>query len=226
MKNISINFSVILLMFCASFQINAQINRTLDTKVADILAQLPVDNLEHSDKLMQEILDLKSEGVQKFCDLIVPLGTGNDTKARYAIESVAIYSGGLSPTIKNGTIENTLLKAIENASNNEVKTFFIDRLTHCGTNVSVAILSNYLSDDSMFNPALLALTQIGTEEASAAIFNAAKTADDSKKASLIVALGNLRYAASVNSIHEWAKSDSKIVKEKSLTAIAEIAMVD
>ena len=226
MKNISIRLSVILLMFCTSIQINAQINRTLETKVVDILVQLPADNLEYSDKLMQEILDLKTEGIQKICDLIVPLGTGNDTKARYAIESVAIYSGGLSSTIKNGDVENTLLKAIKNASNNEVKTFFIDRLIHCGSNASVAILSGFLNDDSMFNPALSVLTQIGTTEASEAIFNAAKTTNNSKKASFIVALGYLRYDVAVNTLHTWTKSGSKIIREKSLAAIAAIASVN
>ena len=223
MNRIKIKLGLVLLLICTSVSVSAQINRTLDTKVADILAQLPTGNLGHSDKLMQEIIDLKTEGVLKFCDLIVPLGTGDDTKARFAIESVAVYSGGLNTVIENSAVEDALLQAIQNATNNEVKTFYIERLIHCGSDASVEILSGFLSDAKMYKPALSALSFIGSTKAADAIFSATKGVDNSIKASLIVALGNLRYESAVSSLQQWANSKSVLVQEKSLAALAEIA---
>jgi hypothetical protein len=111
----------VLMLFVGTLTMNAQDNRTLDTKVADILMQLPTEDLGHSDRLMQEIIDLGQDGILKITDKLVPLGTGDDTKARYAIQSVAIYSGGQQPTIQNNIVENALLNALGSASNNEVK---------------------------------------------------------------------------------------------------------
>src|SRR5690606_5583125 len=127
MNNLYKTLSV-LLLFIGTVTINAQDNRTLDTKVADILAQLPTDDLEHSDRIMQEMIGLGESGVLKFTDMLVPLGTGNDTKARYAIQSAAVYSGRLHAQIQNGIVENALLKALGKASDTEVKTFLMDRL--------------------------------------------------------------------------------------------------
>ena len=56
MKNTIIACSTFLLALCTSLPITGQINRTLETKVVDILAQLPTNDYEHSDKLMEEII--------------------------------------------------------------------------------------------------------------------------------------------------------------------------
>ena len=128
------------MLFMGTLAISAQDNRTLDTKVADILMQLPTEDLDHSDRLMQEIIDLGEDGILKITDKLVPLGTGDDTKARYAIQSVAIYNGGEEAKIQNGVVENALLNALGSASNNEVKTFLMDRLIYVGTDVSVPVL--------------------------------------------------------------------------------------
>ena len=39
------------MLFIGTLTISAQDNRTLDTKVADILMQLPTEDLGHSDRL-------------------------------------------------------------------------------------------------------------------------------------------------------------------------------
>ncbi|SHI90587.1 HEAT repeat [Arenibacter nanhaiticus] len=215
----------VLLLFIGAFAMNAQDNRTLDTKVADILAQLPTEDLEHSDRLMQEIIDLGTDGVLKFSDMLIPLGSGDDTKARYAMQSVAVYSGGTQAIIKEGVVEKAILKALEKASNEEVKTFLIDRLMFCGTNASIVALKNYLSQEALFHPALAALTSIGTNEAAAAILNAVKGADSHKQASLVDALGELKYAAGETVLKELAASSSKTVQQKAIMALANIAGV-
>ena len=46
----------------------AQINRTLETKVVDLLAQLPADDLEHTDRLMQEAIELGEDGIMPFLE--------------------------------------------------------------------------------------------------------------------------------------------------------------
>lgn len=211
------------MLFVSAQVINAQDNRTLDTKVADILAQLPTEDLEHSERLMQEVIELGENGILKFTDRLLPLGAGDDTKARYAINSLAIYSGGLQPAIENGVVENALLKALIKASDQEVKTFLVDKLIYCGTDTSVATLSDYLKNDAVYKPVLAALTSIGTEHAANAILDAANYAAGEKLADLLHALGTLEFTPSVDVIYSALSSSSKTVQQQALMALANIA---
>lgn len=213
----------VLLLFMGTLSINAQDNRTLDTKVADILMQLPTEDLEHSDRLMKEIIELGEPGILKFTNMLVPLGTGNDTKARYAIQSVAVYSGGKHSKIKNNVVENSLLKALESAADTEVKTFLMDRLIYVGTDASVPALSAYLSNSDLYKPALAALTAIGTTEASIAILEATKVGDPNKQAAFIDALAKLQFAPAEEILIGLLNSSSALVQGKTLMALAEIA---
>ena len=224
MNKIIKTFGIILLMLCTITAANSQINRTLETKVADILAQLPTKYMEPTGPLMQKIIDLEAEGIMQFCDMLVPAGTGDDTQVRFALHSLAVYSGGKESTISENIVENTYIKAIEKATDREIKTFLIRRLAFCGTNTSVNYLTKFLSDDNLFEPALATMTSIGTAEAGEAILNATKDADAKSEPALIDALGVLRVATAVDLLQELAKSNSVIVRQKSLMALAEIAM--
>ncbi|SKB25000.1 protein of unknown function [Maribacter arcticus] len=226
MKKAIITFSTFLLMLCASLNVQGQINRTLETKVADILAQLPTKELKHSDKLMEEIIGLGAEGILQFTNMLVPLGTGDDTKARYAIQSLAIYSGGKQGKITGGVVEQALLKALKNTSNDEVKTFLIDRLIYCGSNASVVLVSSYLQDDVVYAPALSVLTTIGTLEAAKAIMDVTKSAGTTEQPAFVEALGRLQYAPSIALLEQLADSGSKAVSKQALAALAEIASVN
>ena len=153
----------------------------------------------------------------------MPLGTGDDTKARYAIQSVAIYSGGQQSKIQNSLVESALLKALESSSNKEVKTFLMDRLIYVGTDVSVPVLSKYLSNKDLFKPALAALTAIGTTDAALAILEATEVGDVNKQAAFIEALGALQFAPAEEVLKARVNSNSNIVQQRALMALAEIA---
>ena len=226
MKNKIINISIFIVILLFVNNITGQINRTLETKVTDILAQLPTKDLSHSDKLMEEIINLEPEGIMEFCNRLVPLGTGNDTQVRFALHSLAIYSGGKQNSISDNVVENTFVKAIENISNNEVKTFLIERLVFCGSDTSVEALSRYLLDKNLSKSALMALTSIATPNASKTIFEAAKNKSTDIEPALIAVLGKLRYKPAANLLQGFAISDSEEIQKKSLMALAEIALND
>ncbi|MBR9855683.1 MAG: DUF1080 domain-containing protein, partial [Algicola sp.] len=223
MKRIKYIISTLFLLFTLHNSIG-QTNRTLETKIVDILAQFPTEDLEHSNRLMQEMLDLGTEGIQKFHERIVPLGTGDDTQARYAVHSLAVYAG----KHRAGTVEKTLLNALEKAKNTEVKTFFIDRLAFCGTNASIEALSKYLTDKELYKPALASLTTIGTPKSAETILTAARTVNGKRKAAFIESLGNLHYAPASKTFIEVVSdpmSDS-FLKQKALMGLAELAKLD
>tara|TARA_R110000796_G_scaffold67449_3_gene154715 strand:+ start:30350 stop:33751 length:3402 start_codon:yes stop_codon:yes gene_type:complete len=216
----------VLFLFFSTLILQAQDNRTINTKVADILAQLPTEDLAHSDRLMQEIIDLGTEGILKFSDMLVPLGSGDDTKARYALQSVAIYSGSQKPNIETSELEEAFLIALKKESNAEVKTFLMDRLQYIGTNKSIKLLGSYLLDDQLFKPALAALFSIGTNEAASEISSVIQKANTSQKIAFVDILGALKYKSSVSIIEEIANFSDGLLHQKALIALANIASPD
>lgn len=226
MNKAIITLGTLLLVLCVPITMSGQINRTLETKVADILAQLPTKDLNHSDTLMKEIMSLNEAGILQFTDMLVPLGTGDDTSARYAVQSLAIYAGGLKSKIGDNIVEQTILKAIAKANSNEVKTFLIDRLIFCGSNTSISELNTHLKQEALFKSALSALTAIGTPEASQVVLDAAQSAKGNYQIALIDALGELRYQRAVQFLQGFGASGSKETQPYVLAALAEIGSVD
>ena len=100
-----------------------QDRRTLDTKVADILAQMPTKNLSHLDKAMNEVYLLGEEGIQKMLEMLTPPGVGDDTAVRFALNSFARYSSQFGKNEERTFAENNLLKALAAQKDAEVKPF-------------------------------------------------------------------------------------------------------
>ncbi len=221
MKTSIFYLSIFLILLTNLQPVQAQINRTLETKVADILAQLPTKNLEHSDKLMQEIVALNQEGVLEFCSYLVPPGTGHDTQARFAIQSLAVFTGKDVSSTANLMVEEALLTALQKQEDTEIKAFLIRRLQFCGTNKSVSNLSNYLTDSDLYKPAIATLTTIGTTEASAAIFMAAQNTSTEMQPEFMEALGTLKYAEAEEFLEKATSSTSALAKQKALMALSE-----
>ena len=200
----------------------AQDNRLLGTKVADILAQFPAQNLDYSSKLMVQILETGAPGIAKFCDLVVPPGTGNDTQARMALESLAQYAGAPSRANDRSLVENSLLTALEKATDKEVKAFFIRRLYYCGGSASIAVLEKYLNSTDLYGPALATLTGIGNAEAGAIILKNIPGKKDLQLDAMIKSLGAINCQAAEEDLIKLAQTAKGETLKQTLAALAKI----
>ena len=155
----------------------AQVNRTLETTVVDVLAQLPTEDLQHSDRLMREVIALGETGILEFTSRLVPAGEGNDIQARYLVHSLAVYAGREVTPEERHLVESAYQKAIAGESQPEVKKFLLERLTFVATNRSVGFVSDYLGDPEYYQSALSVLESIGSETAASAVFKELSTAE-------------------------------------------------
>ena len=87
-QKILISILALLLLSLPSYP---QDKRTTETKVADLLARLPANDIQFTDKLMGDMLLLGESGIKQICDQIIPAGTGDDTRPRYAVESLSRF---------------------------------------------------------------------------------------------------------------------------------------
>lgn len=200
----------------------AQDNRRLETKVADVLAQFPAQSIEHTAKLMVEILETGAPGIAQFCDKVVAPGTGDDTQARMALESLAQFAGGPNHEKDRKVVEGTLLAAIEKASVKDVKAFFIRRLQYCGGAESVTKLEKYLNSADLYASTLAALTSIGKPESGALVLKNLSNKTGLQQLAMVKTLGQLKYRPAESSLIELTKTAKGELLQHTYIALANI----
>src|SRR5450759_1665850 len=148
-KILIVSFSLLLLSF-ASF---SQDKRTTETKVADLLARLPANDQQFTDKLMEDMLSLGDAGIKQICDQIIPAGTGDDTHARYAVESLSRFLSQKGKETAKADWEKTCINYAIGQKVNEVKDFFMKQLQLIGGNQSAEAMKIYLGNKEICEPA-------------------------------------------------------------------------
>ena len=87
LKILIVSFSLLLI----SLSSYPQDKRTNETKVADLLARLPANDSQFTDKLMGDMLLIGEPGIKQICDQIIPSGSGDDTRPRFAFASFSRF---------------------------------------------------------------------------------------------------------------------------------------
>ena len=119
--------SLFLLLSLPSYE---QDNRTVETKVADLLARLPAADVPSTNKLMSEMFSLGEAGMKRICNQIIPIGTGDDTRPRFAVESMSRYLSQFGKEAEKATWEQVCISYATSQKDNTVKDFFMKQLQH------------------------------------------------------------------------------------------------
>ncbi len=200
----------------------AQDNRTLETKVADILAQMPTKDLVHRDRVLTELIGLGSEGFQKVTNLLVAPGTGDDTAVRFAVNSAARYASEFGKEEERDFVEGQLLKALGNQSDKDIKTFLLNQLNLVGSEKTITVVKAYLTDEYLVEPVTQTLLSIGGKPAAHAILEAFPNSSEKCKPTLIKALGELQCTGAVQQITQYVNDKNPALSKVALQALANI----
>ncbi|BDD12286.1 hypothetical protein FUAX_47180 (plasmid) [Fulvitalea axinellae] len=202
----------------------AQDRRTTETKVVDILAQMPAEKADQCAKLMKELTELQQEHnvLPKLFDMLTTPGTGNDLSARYAVNALARYIGEQDDEADRLAISQAFIKALGTENETEVKDFLIRQIRYIGEGEAIASLSGYLTDERLHFPAAQALKHVGTPEAEAAVLKAAQASTGKIRINLIEVLGDFESKNAAS----WLlsiKADDVYTKKVQLYALAQSA---
>lgn len=222
MKKNIFHLLTILLLTVFSIGTFAQDKRTLDTKVADILAQMPTKDLVHRDRVINDLIGLGADGFQKVTNLLVPPGIGDDTAVRFAINSCARYASEFGKEEEQGFVEAQLIKALESQTDKDVKTFLLNQLNLVGGEKTIAAAKAYLTDDYLVEPATQTLLSIGGKTAAQAILEAFPNSSEKGKPTLIKALGELQCVDAVQLITPFVNDKNPAAQKVALQALANI----
>ena len=226
MNKIINSFWVVFALLVFSLTTNAQDNRTLTTKIADLLAQMPSNNLQQRDKLAEELISLGTAGFQQLADQITPSGKGDNTAAVFAINGLTRYASQPGKETQRAFSETCFIQALEKAKETEVKAFFLRQLKLIGSDKAVVAAAGYMNSNDLCEPATFVLTSVNSEAAKNELLKALPKADGKCLITIIRALGELQVKAANGEILKNITSDNLNLKKASLAAVASIAAAE
>jgi HEAT repeat protein len=217
-----IGIMVSLLLCCTSFTGFTQEMRTMETRIADILAQFPASTPGVKNKLAEEIIDLGPTGIMEICKMVTAPGKTDDTTVRYALNGLAIYAARPGANEQQKVVSKTFIMALEPNLHHEVKAFLIRQLQIVGKGEAIKPLSTFLQDQKLCEPATQAMLTIGTEEAEKMFLKHLSSVKDANRITLIKALGELRCRKAVKKLTGYAENEDRNTRLVAIWAIANI----
>lgn len=226
MNKIFNSLVIALSIMLVATSLQAQENRTITTKIADLMAQMPSSNLQLRDKLAEDVIALGSEGFQQMAEKMTPSGKGDNSALVFAINGLTRYASQPGKEAARSFAESAFINALGKASDVEVKAFFIRQLKLIGKDKTVRAVAGYLNQTELCEPAAFALTSIGTEDARNSLLNALPRAEGSCLTTIIRSLGVLQVTEANAAIIKNINSGNQNLKRVSLAALASIASAD
>ncbi len=225
-KNLKYVYLTFLFMALCSVSAVSQDQRTLDTKIADLLMQIPADNEAQLNVQMKAMLSLEEAGLQQVLGMIIPPGTEDDTKPRMAVESFSRFLSQPGMEKEKAQWESQLLLEIEKRENPLVKGFLMSQLNYIGGVATVTGLEKYLADETLFDPAIRAMRDADPGAAANLFVKYLQQTTGQAQIALLNALGktgNRSHAASVGAL---AGSTNPDLQKGVLAALAKLGNPD
>jgi HEAT repeat protein len=219
MKLHRIFFIYFILLFTPQW-VSAQDNRTLETKVADLLARMPSNDSKYTDRLMVDMLSLGEDGITLICELVVPAGTGDDTRPRFAIESLSRFLSGKNYESNRPLWEKICISFATEKEDFGVKDFFMKQLQLFGGIKSAEAMKIFLLNKEICGPALGVITAVGGKTSEAILSESLKNNDLPCAAAVMNSLALMNSDIAVNEYIKWAVTRDINTRASAFNALA------
>ncbi|MGZ5554769.1 MAG: family 16 glycoside hydrolase [Candidatus Aminicenantales bacterium] len=166
--------------------------RDLNPRASSIVDRFPAESSAARDALCAELIKLGPAGIAEICARVLPPGAGDDSKARFAINGLAVYVTRTAAEAERLLFTRAVLAALAAGQDKLVDSFLMTQLQLAGKGEAVKPLAKYLTDPALAGPAAAALQAIGGREASRALLQGLDTAPQGARISLVDALGEMR----------------------------------
>jgi len=191
---------------------------------AGLVARMPSDQgIAAAQADLAAIVKQGPDAVKAIAALVVPMGKGDDAKARFALNGLAHYVSRPGAEAERKMVSGALLEALRAAPDAEVKAFLLSMLQRAGKDEAVPALAGLLGDAALCEPATQALLAIRTPAAADAIAKALPAAKGPAVATLLKAVGDLAVKSALAAVTPHAASQDAAVRRVALYALARIA---
>ena len=218
-------FQSILILMLGLFVLTsgfAQDQRTLETKVADVLTRMPAYDADQSDRLMENMISLGKEGLSQFAAMIIPPGTGDDTRARFALGSLASYVGREGQEEANLLLTEVFNEVLSSNTDKEIKAFFLYHLAFFGGPECGETVSALIGDDRLNEPVINVLVSMKDHAGQYGLKKALPELSGKNKMRAVIALGEYKAPCAVGDVTALAGGSDENMQQAVLFTLAEI----
>lgn len=138
-------FAFALLLPAAAMAQDAR-QRTPQTIVADVLAEMPATNKAVYDEAMNDLLGTGSFGVTQLAKMLVPAESGQNNLVEYALEGLVTYTAGNATEAQRANVCEGLGTAIRACSDNPNKAFLVTLLSRISRPADAPVFVELLDD--------------------------------------------------------------------------------
>ena len=222
MKKIFNTLSVLLLLHAAAYA-QQPANRTTATKIADVLAQQPAEEVNKFLAAMKELEGFTQSDVAALLAGLKPQG-GYNSPIEFASNSYAFYVMQPGKEQLRATYAEGLLQALDQLKDPDNKGYVLELLKFCAKDEAVAKVSTYLADEYLAEKAARVLSDIRTEKAVQALNQGLQQANSEKTATAIIgAIGEVKGQVAEDKILELLqKYNSDNFQFVALTALSKV----
>ncbi len=166
MKTNKLYLTVILLFFIGLVHTFGQDQRTLNTKVADILTEMPSNNNDRMNVLMKTMEDVSVEGWTIMLDQLANNAASDGNQAvRYALTSFARYIGATNNSTVLNKFNTLIIAYCTKSKNLDFQRFLLIPLRYTINNAQIPSLSPLLNNSNLTPEVLMLIESNKSEEA-------------------------------------------------------------
>ncbi|HMA54752.1 MAG TPA: HEAT repeat domain-containing protein, partial [Acidobacteriota bacterium] len=194
----------------------------LKARVSSLVDRFPAETPAAKDALCADLVKLGPAALAETCARVLPPGSGDDSKARFAVNGLAVYVTRAGAGTERLLFTRTLLAALAAKPDKQVASFLMSQIQLTGKTEAVKPLAGYLKDDALAGPAAAALQAIGGPEAARGLLKGLDTAPQGARVSIVDALGGMRSRESVKKLLALAESNDEGLRRAARSALANI----
>lgn len=197
--------------------------RTVTTRIADLLAIQPAQGEEQLNANMEAVASLGAEGLLQLTLMLAAPGEGDNTQLEFALGGFSRYAANANREDLKQLGQQAFCQALSEMEAWENKAFLMRQLEFVGTDESVACLQSYLRDEDLAAPAAKALVRINTPKSNEALLQGLRNATHNNRKFLVNSLGETAYGPAQAEIRTLTQSADPQLRKLALHSLAKIA---
>ncbi len=195
-------------------------NRSIPTKIADLLAKVPASD---SADLIHNAMATADLGEAGLIDLIKQLeGGGDKSLQHFALSGFSFYATQAGRESWRSLATSAYGKALSQVKDPVVQQFLLAQLEQVGKNDAIEYVSPFLTNDRLSDAASRVLAGINTTESLTALQTALKSASGNSQLYIVQSLGHAKFQPAAGDILTIAKTADGPLKNASYYALASI----
>jgi hypothetical protein len=205
-----------------STKLSGQDMRSLSTKIADILNQIPARDAAHRNQLAVATVNLGPSGLDQLTGMVVPDGSSDDSRVRTALNGLVFYANQPGKYEERVLVANSLLRALKTTDHLLVKRFFLYHLAFIGEQEIIQPVAEYLTNPELVKDAVQALLAVRSPIAETAMRLAFPNAPATLKPDILQGIAEYALPTSAAFLRPLCLSPETNIRQQALRGLAKI----